>query len=286
MDGATKETFEKVRVAAKFETVMVNFARLHEYSRRRPDGYISITFCMMRQNWQELGAMLLFADQWDTHVATLPVVTPANCSLYTLPAPELAEIVAKLEEQEKTILPQLTKNAPVWKLEMERLRGQLEQMKTNKPIMAALRLLEPFHGIEIQTPVDHRTSDARSTLESWSGGPVVELICDSEDTVTDLISTDDAFLGIPKKHCIGKRIDVVFSQFRVLHGGATDIVRVTEEEEQVDRILSFGRTGEQVMYIRSITLPLLDSSGKVVGSRLLATQSTQLKSATETVSAR
>jgi MoaA/NifB/PqqE/SkfB family radical SAM enzyme len=265
MDGITKKTFESIRVGANFEEVMENFKRLHAYSQRE-GGYLSLTFCLMRQNWQEMGDFLLFGDEWDCYVSMMPVVFPSTCSLYTLPKSELAEIVRSLESQEPTILPRLGRNKQVWLEQMERLRNRLAYYDSSRPVFASLRLLEPFRGepevfqVEQPDPVPA----AKGELEDWGARSWGVVYCDEADVVQRMESSDGTFLGLASDRCLGRRVDVLFSQFRVLYGGGTRIVSVDEKAGRVDRILSFSDPSRKPVLVRSMTLPAIGGGSILV----------------------
>lgn len=283
IDGMSAETFEAVRVRAKFDEVMTNFQRLLAYSRARPDGDIGITFCLMRQNWRDLGKILLFGDETGCPVSILPVVTPASCSLYTLPAADLAEIVHGLEAMESQYLPRLGQNAPVWATQLDRLRGRLAHQEGPRPVFVSLRLLEPFRGAENEPAPETDSSaaivDAKKRLSDWSGGETRALVCDENDIVVDIEDGADDFFGVARRHCVGRRVDVVFAEIRVRHRGSTDIVRIDERPGMVDRVLSFGAAEDDRVFLRSITLPRWDEGGRVIGSLLIAAQSRELRPA-------
>jgi MoaA/NifB/PqqE/SkfB family radical SAM enzyme len=266
MDGITKQTFESVRVDAHFETVIENFKKLHAYSQR-PGGYISITYCLMRQNWRELGDMLLFGDEYDCYVAMMPVVIPSTCSLYTLPPKELEAIIAELERQEPHVLPKLKKNREVWIEQMDRLRNRLANEGNDRPLFASLRLLEPFR-IEpevFQISQPDPVTDAAAELREWGATEIATVRCDDRDEVVTVESEDGTFLGLPADRCVGRRVDVLFSQFRVIFGGGTRIVKVDEKPGCVDRVLSYSDPVRKPVLIRSKTFP-----GPEGGSILIA----------------
>lgn len=130
IDGTTPATVEAVRVNAKFATVMANTARFHEYTRRRGTR-MSLMFCLMRQNWREFGAYLRLADGMDVDVDLNVVVDPVDCSLHTLPASALAEVVTALErEGERERFAELPRNGWVWRRSLEDLRRASQRAAT------------------------------------------------------------------------------------------------------------------------------------------------------------
>ena len=124
MDGITKQTVERIRVNAVYEKLLENFRAFHAYARENETG-ISLTFCLMRQNWHELGQFCVFADEWDCPVFVNTVKRPPECSLFTLSVSELKQIVEAMEKEAVTLLPRLKMNAAVWLGELERLRSMV-----------------------------------------------------------------------------------------------------------------------------------------------------------------
>jgi len=109
LDGANAKTFESIRVNGNFDEVMQNTRRFADYTRSRGTTF-SITFCLMRQNWQEFGDVLLLADGFDCDVWVNTVINPTECSLYTLPTKELLDIVDQMEVSLAKLRSQLARN--------------------------------------------------------------------------------------------------------------------------------------------------------------------------------
>ena len=121
LDGATKKTVESIRVNAKYEAQMENLRRFREYTRAKGTS-LSLTFCLMRQNWHEFGEFCLFADAWDCPVGINTVLQPPEFGIYTLPVEELGKVVKSMEAQAAHLDSQLKRNHSVWFGELERLR--------------------------------------------------------------------------------------------------------------------------------------------------------------------
>jgi sulfatase maturation enzyme AslB (radical SAM superfamily) len=121
LDGATKKTVESIRVNANYDEQLVILKRLREYTRERKTD-LGLTFCLMRQNWHELGEFCLFADEWECHVFINTVLKPPQYSINNLPAPELRKIVDVMEQQAGRLDSLLKRNHRVWFTEFDRLR--------------------------------------------------------------------------------------------------------------------------------------------------------------------
>ena len=115
LDGTTKQTVESIRVNTVHEVLLENVERFLAYSRTRPGAGMSLTYCLMRQNWHEFGEYLKFGEQRALSVYINTVIDPPDCSLYTLPADELKAIAQKMEEQDRAHgYSALPRNGRVW----------------------------------------------------------------------------------------------------------------------------------------------------------------------------
>lgn len=280
MDGATKETFERIRVGADFDEVVANFRWFLDYARRRGT-FVDLNFCLMRENWREFGQFLRFGDEHDCRVTVSQVVFPSTSSLYTLPAERLAPILEELESQDASVSASLGRNRDVWQQELAQLRNRLASADGPKPVFAALRILEPFaDAAEIdRMPVESRRTeeDAVRLLRQWRPNEAVDvLVCDEADDVVDVRGDSGGFLGIAREDCLGRRVDALFSQFRYLSGGGTNIVRVDEQPDFVDRILSFTLPGRVPLIVRTITVARHDERGRVHGSIVVGVRTSRL----------
>lgn len=77
-DGATKETFEKIRVGARWENTVANIERLNR-SRLRQRFYrrpiVGFNFVVMRSNLHELPLFVETASRWGgSHIAAFPII--------------------------------------------------------------------------------------------------------------------------------------------------------------------------------------------------------------------
>lgn len=121
LDGATKQTVERIRVNAVYEEQIENLRRFRDYTRERKTS-LSLTYCFMRINWHELGDYCLFADEWDCPVGVNSVVNPPEFGVYNLPVEELHKILEAMERQDARIGHLLKRNRGVWQAELDRLR--------------------------------------------------------------------------------------------------------------------------------------------------------------------
>lgn len=124
LDGYTKDTVESIRVNARYEALMQNVKRFREYTVRRGTSF-GLTFCLMRQNWHELGDFCRFADDLDCDVFVNSVRRPPEVSLYSLSVAELKQIVDSMERQAAASLKNLRRNSKVLNSQLNLLRSSV-----------------------------------------------------------------------------------------------------------------------------------------------------------------
>jgi MoaA/NifB/PqqE/SkfB family radical SAM enzyme len=154
LDGVTKETYEGIRRRAHFEEVMRNLQRFHRYTRERGMNF-GISFCLQRQNWQEMADMMLFAEDLDCELSIVLAIWPSRCSLFTLPPEELRAIVEAIETRGASMLAKLRRHRGAWDETLQQLRAATEaptiakienvmslQLQSEDPITRATKLMD------------------------------------------------------------------------------------------------------------------------------------------------
>jgi molybdenum cofactor biosynthesis enzyme MoaA len=96
LDGGTKEAYERVRIGADFDEVLANLDRFLELTSHHEAG-VSLTHCLMTDNWQTFPELLFFAEERGLEVAINTVRFPEAHSLYHLPPETLAEVATTLD---------------------------------------------------------------------------------------------------------------------------------------------------------------------------------------------
>jgi tetratricopeptide (TPR) repeat protein len=121
VDGATRETVEKIRVNCDYDEYFRNLHRFRDYSKRR-GSHMGISHCLMRQNWHEFADVLLLAESLECPVFVNTVISPDHCSLYSMDERELARIVDELDRQTARLAGKLKINQHVWDEQLRTLR--------------------------------------------------------------------------------------------------------------------------------------------------------------------
>lgn len=91
LDSLEKETFESIRINAKFETVMENIAFFSNYCASKQTAF-RLSMCVMRNNWQEMPAYLEFCNQNKAYASFHKVKTPIELGIWNLKSEELHAI--------------------------------------------------------------------------------------------------------------------------------------------------------------------------------------------------
>ena len=133
VDGASRETVEKIRINVNFEEYSRNIRRFREHARQH-GRHLNLSFCLMQQNWHEFGDVLLLADSLECTVFVNTVVGPDHCSLYSLPGAELGRVVDELERQGAQLEDKLTINRGLWKNQLAYLRRNAVE-KASEPLI-------------------------------------------------------------------------------------------------------------------------------------------------------
>lgn len=174
VDGATPETLESLRVGVDFAELHANVDRYEETMAHR-GGTVTYHYCLMVQNWHELGAFLLEADRRDRAVLVMTVTNPERFSLFDLPLDELQGVIEALEAEGEELAPRLGRNAQVWHDELDRLRRHRESLRAGEPVdWVHARSGQP-EGVPVHlgpSPAAMRARAERADgAERWAGRP-------------------------------------------------------------------------------------------------------------------
>jgi MoaA/NifB/PqqE/SkfB family radical SAM enzyme len=135
LDGARKQTIERLRFGAKYDDVMRNLKQFHAYAREKRTSF-SLTFCLMRPNWAEFGEFCEMAESWNVRASVNTVLHPPGLSLYSLPADELRRVVHAMEREAPRLATSLHLNKRVWFDEFERLTRKMADQPAEAPRLA------------------------------------------------------------------------------------------------------------------------------------------------------
>jgi organic radical activating enzyme len=96
LDSVSKEVYEKIRVNAKYDSVMENLTYFHNYCKNKGTSF-EIAPCPQKLNWHETPKMVEFANGLDSMLYFSTAVRyPFHVCLWTMPSNELKKIHSEL----------------------------------------------------------------------------------------------------------------------------------------------------------------------------------------------
>lgn len=248
MDGVRRETVESIRVGVSHERLMANVDRFLDY-RDRGGRSVSLTFCLMVDNWEELGEFLLFADERSCDVYVNTVRQPPRHSLFHLPVGDLRMIVARLERQGERVAGRLGRNAGVWWEQLGRLRSHLRYLDDHGERRAATRR----RAARLLGALGVGTRSEAEVAELLAGevvdGEVSVLRLDDGERLTG----GDEYLGIDVVPLRGAPVSSVLALVAEQFGHRVDVLAEQVRPGAVARVVSFGETGLAPTVVVSVT---------------------------------
>lgn len=211
LDGTTAEVNESIRLGTDHREVLANRDRFREATRSY-GAALGINHCLMVQNWSGLGDLLVEADALDADVNVIPVVYPPAMSVLSLPADDLAEVLAALEAQDRDLAPRLTRNRAAWDGVLGQLRATVESAGTPVAIGPAPTL----GGRD-----DRLLREIREDLAAWGGGDL--LVFDTERGIVRHVEADGVWAGLGAAAWLDRPAPVVLDELRRL-GPVEDLV--------------------------------------------------------------
>ncbi len=234
LDGATAATVERIRAGADFSTVMANIDRFLAHADANGTD-VSLTYCLMLDNWRELPDFLLLADELGAGAFVNTVLSPFRLSVYQLPASELAELVRTLEA-ESYRLEGLRRNRDVWTDQLTRLRAAIGG--------PAMTVETPVHFPSLDPPPLEAASapdgaaQTEAALRAWS--PV--------EPARFEVAADGVIIAIEPGHLeplsvdrlLGAGIDELFIWLHAAFGRPDASAYLRHEPDLGDRLLRFA----------------------------------------------
>lgn len=275
IDGATKETYESIRVGANFESVMHNVDRYSEYARRS-DMPVSINHCLMPQNVHEFPQLLQMAEDRGLHVDVSVVRSPVHSSIASLPLEDIRHAVDHLDRFDSA-MSSLPLNGATWRREVGRIRQWAyspdEQrelvwydvaVKTHSPQRKAI---EELKGRVLDFPRVGRGPTGviavREELEAI--GEVVELTVAGVDNLVQSCQHEFSdLLGVADDHLIGRSVMEILPLLEARFGAVESL-----DEQRSDDRAEFTVTYEDTV-ARCIMIPMRDDHGFMDTVRLFA----------------
>lgn len=252
IDGITPQTLESIRIGVKFDVLMQNIARFHEYAVSRQNR-LCFNYALMTLNWHEFGEFLQFADHWDANVTICTCTEPIRYSLYHLDRSALGEVVESLTRQDATLRQQLGRTRVVWEQTLSMLQHRLEHCENPVPITENLRPTMPDFGeggqwidFSVDLPPTctvPEEGDAAEACDSAEPDDSLEFLPSPAPQAVRYHSLTGAFVkrvSPDERQQLAAAISQTQEEFRGL-GGASAVMRMTcDLEDQIEQLQSEG----------------------------------------------
>lgn len=242
LDGATRETYERIRVGASFDTVLANSRELigAAQSRGLP---ASINFCMMPNNYRDFEPLLHLADGLGVEVNVSVVRGPEHLSIFQLPQARIDEVVSHFDSRDESCRANLTINSTTWTRETGRVRRWAE---VDASVLDRARRRH-IHFFERSVVVEDDASSASSVEaavrsranERAAGAEVYELTVGFGDRILTCPPGLDAVLGPAAVGLQGEAIDRLGELVTATYG-SYDPELVTWDAHQAEYVADLG----------------------------------------------
>lgn len=124
LDSLEKETYESIRVNAKFERVMENIEWFISYCKEK-NTFIGISACAMRNNWKELPKMVTFCNDRDIPVYFHTVFYPLDMAIRDM---DFEDLIVIKDEYSSHLL-DLPENTPITKKNKKHFGDVINQIE-------------------------------------------------------------------------------------------------------------------------------------------------------------
>lgn len=91
IDSFVKETYEAIRINAKYNNVISNLKYFQDYCKKNNTNF-NISVCPIRQNWREIPEIVKYCNNINAQMYFNTVVDPFDCALWPLSSNELNNI--------------------------------------------------------------------------------------------------------------------------------------------------------------------------------------------------
>jgi len=234
IDGIRPATVAAIRVGADVRTILANLDRFKAYTQERGTG-LGLTYCLMRDNWQEFDDFLRFADDHGLDAYVNVVRAPARHSLYRLPVGELAAVLDELERRDPVVQATVGQNRRVWTEQLRRLRDHQamisgpgrERYWANFTDIDLRRAPEPDEGTETAL-----RAAAVAELLDWAG-EITDLDVDTDQLVVASPTSGSGYLDSPVDP-VGRGVEELGELLESLYGRTISAERTDRPDGTVE----------------------------------------------------
>lgn len=244
LDGASAESFERIRIGARFEEVVTNLDYFTATARSRGTS-VSLAFCLSTESWRELPRVLEFGEDRALPVGVNLVTEPSRLSLWRAPAPLLAAVAETWTDQHDAVSRRLELNRTVWDDNVAWAVAATEQARRD----------ETESTVAISDPSGFRT--ARRLAESHAlGGPVLVVEIDAEDRILALEGThafSEIVTELKRFDLLGRPLVTLVSGPIIEQFGAVFTSHSEDRANRSVRLLSMTFAGDPATSVQVVT---------------------------------
>jgi hypothetical protein len=209
---------------------------------------VSLTYCLMVENWTELGEFLRFADERGCGVFVNTVRQPPRHSLYHLPTDDLRAVVEHLEREGERREEDLGLNAHVWHEQLSRLRAHLRSLDRHEE--GGRSDPAPWAAVlEAAAPATPEPEVIARLADRVVDGRIDVLRLDAGERLTE----GAAYLGLDVSPLLGAPVTSVLALVAERYGHRADVLAERVEPGSVGRVVSFGEAGRAPTVVVSVT---------------------------------
>lgn len=250
IDGTTKDTVESVRLGASYDRIMENVDRFIEY-RNRSGTSLSLTFCLMVQNWHEFVDYLLLGESLGCQVFVNTVQAPVQNSLYCLDTDALNRVVVTIESQARSTRGHLELNREVLDEQLSRLKHHLSEMvESPGDAMIAQADRQRFQRLldDLGDPCTDEATAVAAIERVSPDGSVSIVRCDEND----LIARGHDYVGVDLAAAIGQPASRLNQLLARRYGRKIHVLASRSGSGVTAGVLSFEESGKAPSVILSM----------------------------------
>ena len=244
LDGASKETYEAIRVGADFDRVMANLRWFRDRTAEIGTS-LTINFCLMPQNHHELVDVLRLGDDLDVHVNVLPVRGPSTCSIVRMDKAGRLRVFERLLADDQRASRQLGRNHTNWTTALAASRSWSE-LEDGSPLQQSHKILM-FPRRRDQSGVSSPLSGV--DMESRLG----QLVINTDEVVSACDESVATAIGVGKDTIIGRKAQSLYELFDQVE----EVTTTGGDPDYAEFLLS--RSGSR---FRLILVPSRDQDGQ------------------------
>jgi molybdenum cofactor biosynthesis enzyme MoaA len=216
IDSVHKETYEAVRVNAKFENVMQNFEWFSNYGKRK-NLPVNIPVCPLTVNWQGIPDVVRFTNNHNVSLNFVYVERPESLSLVHRSPDYLDKVLELYKNQEFDTSTEFAKNNTI---RFAELIGFIEKWRSNNLVQvidnASETLMVSWEEkiLNSNIPQTEENPNARQEMVLKIKSAINEVAEQQRPAVINLLNkfSDDRFYNFIKEKS-PREIAVVFTEF-------------------------------------------------------------------------